>query len=417
MKPNRRKFDKVSVGNVTVKIYPHKRRTANGKPRTDFLVSDYTTGARRLRWFADRDEARAEAEKIARQISTGETTAATMRNKDAASYGRAIEMLLPTGVSLELAAAHFAEAFKILGGDRITDAAKFYKQHNAGELTRKPVADVITEMIKVKQNDGLSKRYTDDLKSRLEIFSEKFKGDISSVSTGDIQRFLDGLKLAPKTKKNYRGILRVLFSFAEGYNYIIKGSNPVKDTRKIKDVGGDITIYTPDEISKLLKHASPDLLPVIAIGAFAGLRAAEIERLEWSDVNLVRGQIEVKKKKAKNRSRRLVPIQPNLAKWLADYSNRTGKVQSLSTAFMREHRAECCQKAEVKWKDNALRHSFISYRMADVQNAAQVALEAGNTEDVIFNSYRELVKPEDGKAWFAIAPEQPGNVISIATRK
>ena len=54
--------------------------------------------------------------------------------------------------------------------------------------------------------------------------------------------------------------------------------------------------------------ASPAFLPVIAIGAFAGLRAAEIERLECSDIDLVRGQIEVKKKKAKNRSRRLMPI-------------------------------------------------------------------------------------------------------------
>jgi integrase len=417
MKTKRRKFDKVTDGNVTVKIYEHGRKSSNGKPRTDFLISDYTTGARRLRWFADRDKARAEAKKVARQLSTGQTTAATMRNSEAASYGRAIELLRPTGAPLELAAAHFAEAFKILGGDKIIEAAKFYKLHNAGELTRKSVAAVITEMITVKQNDGLSKRYTDDLKSRLDIFSETFKGDISSVSTGDVQRFIDGLKLAPKTKKNYRGILRVLFSFAEGYNYILKGSNPVKDTRKIKDAGGDITIYTPDEISGLLKAASPALLPVIAIGAFAGLRAAEIERLEWADIDLVRGQIEVKKKKAKNRSRRLVPIAPNLAQWLADYSKHAGKVQTLTTALMRDARADGCKAAGVTWKDNALRHSFISYRVADIQNTAQVALEAGNTEDVIFNSYRELVKPEDGKAWFAIAPERPGNVVSMAAKK
>lgn len=417
MKTKHRKFDKVSVGNVTVKIYEHERRTSTGKRRTDFLISDYTTGTRRLRWFSDHGKAKSEAEKIARQLSTGEVTAASMRNADAASFGRAIELLRETGVPLELAAAHFAEAFKILGADRIIEAAKFYKHHNAAELTRKRVAEVVSEMVKVKQNDGLSKRYTDDLKSRLDIFSQKFNRDISSISTGDVQQFLDGLKLAPKTKKNYRGILRVLFSFAEGYNYIIKGSNPVKDTRKIKDVGGDIEIYSPDDISKLLKHASPDLLPVIAIGAFAGLRAAEIERLEWADIDLAHGHIEVKKKKAKNRSRRLVPILPNLAQWLADYSKRTGKVQMLSTALIRDARADCCQKSGVKWKDNALRHSFISHRLADIKNTAQVALEAGNTEDVIFSSYRELVTPEDAKAWFAVAPETPANVVPMPAKK
>ena len=46
MRKARRKYEKVTVGHVTVKIYEHSRRTSAGKPRTDFLVPDYTTGAR-----------------------------------------------------------------------------------------------------------------------------------------------------------------------------------------------------------------------------------------------------------------------------------------------------------------------------------------------------------------------------------
>ena len=57
------------------------------------------------------------------------------------------------------------------------------------------------------------------------------------------------------------------------------------------------------------------------------------------------------------------------------------------------------------WKHNALRHSFISYRVADIQNVAQVALEAGNSPQMIFKHYRELVRPEAAKAWFSIKPE------------
>ena len=56
------------------------------------------------------------------------------------------------------------------------------------------------------------------------------------------------------------------------------------------------------------------------------------------------------------------------------------------------------------WKHNALRHSFISYRVADIQNVAQVALEAGNSPQMIFKHYRELVRPAEAKAWFAISP-------------
>jgi hypothetical protein len=66
------------------------------------------------------------------------------------------------------------------------------------------------------------------------------------------------------------------------------------------------------------------------------------------------------------------------------------------------------------WKDNGLRHSFISYRLADIQNAAQVALEAGNSPNVVFKHYRELVKPSAAKAWFAVSPEQAENVVAMA---
>ena len=57
------------------------------------------------------------------------------------------------------------------------------------------------------------------------------------------------------------------------------------------------------------------------------------------------------------------------------------------------------------WKKNAPRHSFISHRLADVQAAAQVALEAGNSPHIIFQHYRELVTEKGAKAWFAISPD------------
>ena len=62
---------------------------------------------------------------------------------------------------------------------------------------------------------------------------------------------------------------------------------------------------------------------------------------------------------------------------------------------------------EFKWKHNGLRHSFISYRVAVIKNVAQVALEAGNSPAMIFSNYRELVTPQDAKAWFGIVP--PGS--------
>jgi hypothetical protein len=66
-----------------------------------------------------------------------------------------------------------------------------------------------------------------------------------------------------------------------------------------------------------------------------------------------------------------------------------------------------------EWKRDALRHSYISYRVAETQNVAQVALEAGNSPQVIFRNYRELVRPADAKQWFAMTPAAQGSVIQL----
>jgi hypothetical protein len=58
----------------------------------------------------------------------------------------------------------------------------------------------------------------------------------------------------------------------------------------------------------------------------------------------------------------------------------------------------------MKWKHNALRHSFISYRVAQTKNVNEVALEAGNSPDMIFQHYRELVTPKAAGEWFGIRP-------------
>ena len=67
------------------------------------------------------------------------------------------------------------------------------------------------------------------------------------------------------------------------------------------------------------------------------------------------------------------------------------------------------ERTEVKllfeWKHNAMRHSFISYRVAATQNVAQTALEAGNSPRVVFSNYRELDRPADAEKWFGITPK------------
>ncbi|MEY4939589.1 MAG: hypothetical protein RIQ93_1324 [Verrucomicrobiota bacterium] len=67
-----------------------------------------------------------------------------------------------------------------------------------------------------------------------------------------------------------------------------------------------------------------------------------------------------------------------------------------------------------EWPHNALRHSFASYRMAIVTNAAQVAEECGHSVQVMKTHYRDLVTKKDAEAWFAVMPASAaGNVVEF----
>ena len=72
-------------------------------------------------------------------------------------------------------------------------------------------------------------------------------------------------------------------------------------------------------------------------------------------------------------------------------------------------------RAKVSWKRNGFRHSYITYRVATLNDVPAVALECGNSPNVIFSNYRALATESEGKAWFAVMPpEQPTQIISLA---
>jgi hypothetical protein len=51
-----------------------------------------------------------------------------------------------------------------------------------------------------------------------------------------------------------------------------------------------------------------------------------------------------------------------------------------------------------------MRHSYGSYRLAQCHDAARVSLEMGNSPQMVFAHYRELVKPKEAARYWAIAP-------------
>jgi len=68
----------------------------------------------------------------------------------------------------------------------------------------------------------------------------------------------------------------------------------------------------------------------------------------------------------------------------------------------------------VKWKRNALRHSFGSYRMEQTKNEGQVALEMGNSPKVVKDHYFEIVEERAASEYWNIKPMPRGDGKIIA---
>jgi integrase len=301
-------------------------------------------------------------------------------------------------------------------GKTINDATEFLIHHL--ENIRRcniTVAQLADEVVEAKRKDGRSAKYTYDLRLKLKRFSQDFGNrPIAAVGVSEIDKWLRALDCLPKSRAQYRANIGVLFSHAERLGMIDR--NPVLRTAKPKLVDAPPEIFAVDELRALLETANretPDVLPMLAIGAFAGLRDAEIKRLDWSEVDLARRYIEVKAAKAKSARRRIIPIQPNLAAWVAPYSEKKGVVVPVNA----RKKLDAARKAAglARWPKNGLRHSFASYRLAAIHDAPRVASELGHTSpQMLYGTYRELVLPEEAERYWNIGP-QPAELGKVVT--
>jgi integrase len=315
--------------------------------------------------------------------------------------------------------SEFVEAKQKLSayGETVRDAVEFRIDH-LDRVRRHgiTVAQLVDEVREAKRKDGRSEVYLRDLRYRLNKFVEDFgHRPIAGVTVDELDNWLRALPYSPQSRTNYRTVIGLLFSYADSRGIIER--NPISRTAKPKLIDSPPEIFSVDELRGLLESAAgvaPDVLPMLAIGAFAGLREAEIQRLDWSEVDLARGHIEVKAAKAKSARRRIVPIQPNLAVWLQAYSAMTGRVVP---AGARRKLARVREAAKLaRWPNNGLRHSFASYRLAAIHDGPRVAVELGHTSpQMLYSTYRELVLPTEAERYWTIVPkEETANVVAFS---
>jgi integrase len=153
---------------------------------------------------------------------------------------------------------------------------------------------------------------------------------------------------------------------------------------------------------------SSPILPALALGMFAGLRPSEARALDLAVINFdsdgFRTPAFHRNGEPTKTGARVAPLTPACKAWMASQTRRTGFAwKGTEEEYQIEMRA-VLEAAGVKGIYDGARHSFISYRTAEIRDVARVADECGNSPNVIKKHYREIVTGEGAKVFFSIRP-------------
>jgi len=233
------------------------RKAGPQKGSEFYQVADYSSGPRRLRSFGGRGDAVAEAERIASLMARGEVYVANFEPKDRARHVRAVEILRPLGIPLEVAVSDYVELVKMVGGQRrrLPEAFRSHLARNPISLPDKSVTDAVTELLERKKAVGSSERYLQDLASRLGRFQTAFTMPLSRITNAQVQQWMDGLKLSAQSIRNYRTVLHLFFEHCVTRGYISPGTNPIAQTERLEIKDKEVQVFTPSAFAEILKAA------------------------------------------------------------------------------------------------------------------------------------------------------------------
>ena len=328
------------------------------------------------------------------------------------------------------------ELLRVRGnGVSLREAVEFYLAH--GETRRfkaKSVGDCIDDYLIHEKQSNVTAIHLATLAKHLRRFREEFGlRKIHTVTTMEITKWLtncadkkSGKLWSEKTRNNVRGSLLCLSIFARDTLQAIPDSGKTQ----FQKVGSaiidpnEVSIYTPEEIGKILKAAIQhdiDLIPAIVVGAFQGLRPDEFHAenarqedkgdgkrtrrpLRWEAFNWNDTVIHVSGQKVRSIATRDVPLHPATKAWLEPFKGLHGEIWKFSSSYA-DRMKYVREKAKAPAIIDGFRHSYASYRIREVKGSLEeVAAEMGNSPRQLIGHYKRNVTDEAAAAWFKSMP-------------
>lgn len=271
---------------------------------------------------------------------------------------------------------------------------------------------IVKTFLESRRAKGNTKKHIRSLAGTLTPFAEEFPGDLSLLTRGDVERWLnEGGSVAPRSWNNQLACLVSMVRFARKNGLIGADLSPAEMIER-KKVTVTVLTYSPEEMKTMLDACPAKWLPQLVFGAFCGLRPEEScpdngsakPCLQWEDVDWRRGKVVVRAEVAKDRRKRFAPLTDAAKAFLLPWKGEKGR--TTPTDRTDQAFAKFKRDCGVVWKPDALRHSFASYWLATFPDAPALALLMGNSPAMIYRHYLDVQFPEVAARWWGIRPVQ-----------
>lgn len=184
-------------------------------------------------------------------------------------------------------------------------------------------------------------------------FGELALAEIGAEAVRELDRMLVKRGARPSTRRNAQCVLRAVRRFAREIGLV----DDLPALPPLPRVGSTVRVsLTPEEVELLRVTVPAPYRLAFELAIFAGLRAGEVRGLRWSDVDLARGVLVVRRARCRGQEappksghERIIPLHAMLRAALekTNARARTGYVTG--------------PKADDPWSEFALGHAFKRY--------------------------------------------------------
>ena len=210
-------------------------------------------------------EAEESAKAILSQLREGRVSVAQITQMDVSVLGFARSELAELGLRLDQAVYEYVDARRRLGGVALSEAVKCYQQYHPTSLRQISPEELVKRFLDYKQDSGVSDAYLNDLEFRLRSLVAAFDCSVDQLRQQGVAEYFKRLNFAPENHTNQLRMVRTLFNYAKRQGSLPESADLLKGVPKKKIIRGNYAIYQPSEFHALLRAASVEMKPGLAL--------------------------------------------------------------------------------------------------------------------------------------------------------